>query len=138
MISDGHDNGTITAPTQKPCLVLDEKTHAIAPEEGFNTLIGLTNEINTNMVTFKTLGTIEGHQIATCDHAVVKWHNLASGEKGCDDLNIEALEGQSLLSWIVPVEAMTKAGNLKVSISIYDEDETNSNRITFRWNSLPY
>jgi hypothetical protein len=69
-----------------------------------------------------------------CDHKIVKWHNLASGDKGTAEL-AQTEPGGLLFQWIVPIEALAKAGSVKISLSFYDETEE---QITFRWNSLPY
>jgi hypothetical protein len=67
---------------------------------------------------------------------VVKWHNLASGEKGIGTLSPKEEELSPKWVWIVPPEAFTAEGTLKIAVSIYDEDDEGN--ITFQWNSLPY
>ena len=67
-------------------LVLDGITRIITPAEGFSTLIGTTDDVNTNIVTFDIPETIEGHKIVECGRKIVKWHNIASGDKGTSDL----------------------------------------------------
>lgn len=116
-------------------LVLDPITKQITPENGFSTIIGTTNEINANIITF-ILPYTDDHPIQTCDYHVIKWHNLASGEKGIGTLSPKTEELSPEWVWIIPPEAFTAAGTLKIAISIYDEDDNGN--ITFQWNSLPY
>lgn len=117
-------------------LVLDGITRIITPAEGFSTLIGTTDDVNTNIVTFDIPETIEGHKIVECGRHIVKWHNIASGDKGTSDLIRLDAETPTMWQWIVPAEALTAAGAVKISLCFYDTD--GSQNIVYRWNSLPY
>lgn len=117
-------------------LVLDGITRIITPAEGFSTLIGTTDDVNTNIVTFDIPEIIEGHKIVECGKQIVKWHNIASGDKGTSDLIPLETETSTVWQWIVPAESLTAAGTVKISLCFYDMD--NSQNIVYRWNSLPY
>lgn len=114
-------------------LEFDPITRMLIPKEGFNNLIGVTNEINSSIISFKINGDLDGHKIADCDNHVIKWSNTASGEKGVD--NLIGTIGNDIWTWVIPPEVMTKAGSLKIALSFYDiENDT----ITYLCNSLPY
>jgi hypothetical protein len=115
-------------------LILDGNTRQITAGSTFHSLIGTTDDINTNIITFRVPAQIEGHRVLDCQHKVVKWHNLISGEKGISGLYSEAGEDSSttldpntgeeiitksevlLLEWAVPNEALTTAGTVKISL----------------------
>lgn len=143
IIPSGHRSGTLgDDPLYDGVLVVDPISKQITPLNNFSTLIGATNDINTNVIIFSLPLGADYHALACCSHHIVKWHNLTSGEKGKGILVAdERLEDNQdgitdLWSWVVPPEAMTAEGTLKIAISIYDEDDKGN--ITYQWNSLPY
>jgi hypothetical protein len=131
IIPSGHPGSTLVDSTA--CLVLNEETRALVPDNEFNTVIGATNDINTNIITIKIPESIEGHNLSTCDYKILKWANTSSKQKGVSNL---VLEGTNTFKWVPPPEAMTASGNLKISLTFYDEDDFG--KITYRFNSLPY
>lgn len=121
-------------------LILDVKTRQLTLGPEFNSLIGTTDDLNTNIITFKVPNITEGHDLTQCQHKVIKWHNLASSDKSTSELLSDAGENPDneyqYLQWVVPAAALTTAGTIKISLCFYDEDE-NGNTI-YRWNSLPF
>lgn len=134
MIQAGHSGAMLEDGSPK--LILDATTRKISAEYGFENVVGITNEINSSKITFSIPATAEGHVINECDFKVVKWINTTSGERGVDNL-IPTVQPQ-IFEWIIPPEAMTHAGPLKVALSFYDIDEVSNSRMTYLWNSLPY
>lgn len=133
IIPDGHDKGPgFLSDDSNSYLSIDLVTKQLQPSANFSTIIGTTHNINTNVITFD-LPLLDDHGMTTCDHHIVKWHNLASGEKGIGILEDDTY---GKWAWVVPPEAMTAEGTLKIAISIYDEDDKGN--ITYQWNSLPY
>lgn len=133
IIISGHDKGPGSlSDVSNGYLNIDLTTKQLQPSENFATIIGTTHDINAKVITFDFLSA-NGHGVLTCDHRIIKWHNLASGEKGIGILEDDTY---GKWAWVVPPEAMTAEGTLKIAISIYDEDD--DGHITYQWNSLPY
>lgn len=119
-------------------LRLDTTTRKITADLEFETMVGLTNDVNTNIIKIQTPAAIEGYNISECTGKVIKWRNIASGIKGQEDLRvIETGSEYMTLSWIVPPEAMTKAGQIEISLVFFTIDIT-TNKLTYRWSSFPY
>lgn len=139
IIPSGHPDGTLQDGSKVTSrLSINEITRQITPGSDFNNLIGTTDDVNTNIITLEAPQKIEEHLIEACDHRVIKWHNLTSGERGANELKTtaEAEAEKVVMEWVVPPEAYTAAGTIKISFLFYDEDS--EGKVTYRWSSLPY
>ena len=119
-------------------LILDVATRQIKPGENFSTLIGTTDDINTNIVTFclENIEKADNHALLECNNIIVKWQHQKSLDKGTSPLTPKEEEGITYLQWLVPVEVLAAAGTVKISLCFYDTD--NNGHVIYRWNSLPY
>lgn len=131
-LSSGHEGTEHGGTNTSYQLSINATTKTITPTTSFNPLIGLTNEINSSVLSFKFETGDAGVSLENCEHKQIKWANQASGEKGLDTL----VKNGDVYTWAIPAEALTKAGSLKVSITVYDTDDKGNT--TFRWNSLPF
>ena len=138
LIAGIHHNGNVISDGE-PVIIIDGYKRTLTPEDGFNTQIGVTNDYNTNEITFKCNKVVEGHDLSACNNKVIKWHNTASNIMGSDKLILKTpIEGEETfaMTWHVPPEAMTKAGTLKIAICFCDLN--NEEKIVYKWNSLEY
>lgn len=134
-----HSGNVISDPIDGPAIIIDGNKRTLTPEDGFNTQIGVTNDYNTNEITFKCNKVVEGHDLSACNNKVIKWHNTASNIMSSDKLVLKTpIEGEETfaMTWHVPPEAMTKAGTLKIAICFCDLN--NEEKIEYKWNSLEY
>lgn len=141
ILPSGHDkeNGGLSDSTiEQGYLLLHADTKQFTAEGGFTNLLGTTNEVNTNIITIHVPKKIEGHEVGNCDNKILKWHNLGSGEKGISELASKGPVDETIHAWqwIIPPEALTQAGNVKIAVSFYDKDTNQV--ITYQWNSQPY
>ena len=118
-------------------LILNVATRQITPGNNFSTLIGTTDDINTNIITFSltNIETADNHNLLKCDNKILKWQNQASKDIGTSNLSTKEVDGETYLQWLVPVEVLAMAGSIKISLCFYDIHE---NSVVYRWNSLPY
>lgn len=125
-----------------PKIIIDAETRMLKPEEGFNNIIGVEEDYDSEEITFKCPKTLEGYNATEAAYKIIKWHNLASGVMGSQDLISEDIENEDffLLKWIIPKEVYTKAGKLKIAIAFYDtkNNENAEEVIGYKWNSRVY
>ena len=123
---------------KEPKLIIDAQKRTLTPENDFNLQVGVTNDYNTNIVSFQCDKILEHHSLVECNNKIIKWHNTSSNAMGSDVLQVieeKSDSDQFTLSWLVPPEATTKAGTLKIAICFCDvENDT----IAYKWNSLVY
>ena len=137
LIAGIHHSGNVISDSE-PAIIIDGYKRTLTPEAGFNTQIGVTNDYNTNEITFKCDKTVDGHDLFQCNNKVIKWHNLASNIMGSDKLsNLDEQDESFTITWQIPPEATTKAGTLRIAICFCDIDEK-TNKIVYKWNSLIY
>jgi hypothetical protein len=141
-IHNGNGQKPIVSDVEESIMIDAEKRIFIIPQ-GINTKIGITNDYNSNELTFKCPTKIEEHDITKCSHAVIKWYNMTSLMLGSTELlrsnTIETIENREYITmkWIVPPEALTKAGSLQVALCFCDivKDEADNDIIVYKWNS---
>jgi hypothetical protein len=116
---------------------LDVATRQIRPGADFSTLIGTTDDINTNIITFsiENIEKADKHDLFQCDNIIVKWQNQKSFDKGATPLSRKEVGDTTYLQWLVPVEVFSAAAAVKISLCFYDID---NGSVVYRWNSLPY
>lgn len=133
----GIHHGDKVVSDSEPAIIIDGYKRTLTPETGFNTQIGVTNDYNTNEITFKCDKIVDGHDLSACKNKAIKWHNPVSNMMGSDALEMtESDETTFTMTWHVPPEATTKAGTLRIAICFCDIDD--NNKIIYKWNSLVY
>ena len=115
-------------------LEINSNTREIIVPETFSRNIAVTNDYNSNEVTFVVATEIDGHSIIDCNKKTIKWHNKSSNERGWSDLAFEEKDGKLELTWLVPPEATTAAGPLHFAICFCDVND--EGKIFYKWNSL--
>ena len=119
-------------------LVLDVTTRQIRPGVNFSTLIGTTDDINTNIITFslENIEAADNHDLLKCKNIIVKWQNQKTSDTGTTSLERTDKDGTTYLQWLVPVDVFSGAGTVKISLCFYDPLDNGT--VVYRWNSLPY
>ena len=136
LIAGIHHSGNIISDNE-PAIIIDGYKRTLTPEAGFNTQIAVTNDYNTNEITFKCDKIVDGHDLSACNNKAIKWHNPTSNMMGSDKLEIVNSDDSTFtLTWHVPPEATTRAGTLRIAICFCDVD--NNDKIIYKWNSLVY
>lgn len=101
------------------------------PEE-FNKTIAFEGDVNSQIVTFTCNKIAEGHNLFDCQEKRLRWKNIASEREGSSKLISREEENTLVLEWQAPPEAFTKAGQLEISISIFDFLDK---QIAYSWNT---
>lgn len=140
-IHNGNEQIPVVSDTEESIIIDAEKRIFIIPQR-LNTKIGITSDCNSNELTFKCPTSIEGHDITKCSHAVVKWYNTTSLMLGSTELlrsTVETIDNREYITmkWIVPSEALSKAGPLQVALCFCDivKDDAGNDIIIYKWNS---
>lgn len=116
------------------CIIINKKRQFIVPE-GYNIVLGYEGDVNSQIVTFELPSAQDGHSLEQCGNKIIKWKNLANGVEGKSALEqIEDID-EFRLTWFVPSEVFSKAGNIEISISLYDMVD---DKISFMWNTATY
>lgn len=138
MIEALHEGNAISDDEQQ-AIEIDEKRQFIVPS-GYNTVLAYEGDVNSQIVIFKLPKQCEGHDLTACGVKEIKWKNLASGIEGVNIL--EATEEDTTkwqARWTVPSEAFTQAGNIEISISIYDKPANKElGYLSYAWNTGAY
>lgn len=100
----------------------------------FNTLIAYEGDVNSQIITFVLPASHEGHPLANCSNHELKWTNTSSKIEGISTLT-QVTDSENEYKWEVPPEALTQAGNIEISISVYDYKD---DKIYFSWNTSTY
>ena len=127
-------------------IYVDGKSRKFTLPENFNPVVGTTNDLNCNKLTFRCTRYIDGHDVFKCSDAVIKWSNLASREKGTTSIldrsevtDPNQAENQMVqFTWVVPREAATRAGTLSIALCFYDvytDLNAQKETIVYKWNS---
>lgn len=117
-------------------ITINEKRQFI-PGDTFDTVIAYEGDINSQLITFRCVKSLDGHNLNECNYHKLRWKNLSSGAEGVSILTVVS-DGDNKyfpLIWEVPSEACTQAGTIEISISIYDIDES---AVVFSWNTASY
>ena len=113
---------------------INEFTREFEVSSDFNLVLGYAGDINSQIVTFDLPMEWERHVLRDCGYHKIKWKNLTSGVEGQSDLKIDQTQSVNpyQAEWLVPPELMTVAGQVEISISIYDIKD---NVVAFSWNT---
>lgn len=118
---------------------INSKRQFVVPSD-YDLVIAYAGDVNSQIVTFKLPRFHEGHDLSKCGIKGIKWKNLSSNNEDWSVLsNTTIVDGDinnyQYLQWIVPPAAFTEAGNLEVSISLYDFQ---GSRMAFAWNTATF
>lgn len=139
-------SGLKDTPVLDNYIQIDEKRQFI-PTKAFNTVIAYEGDVNSQLVTFKSIKSSDEHDLSGCGNHELRWRNQKSNLEGISKLKIEQVtnEEEFCLIWEVPLEACTEAGSLQISISCYDRvklesdtEGTATGPIAFSWNTSEY
>ena len=127
-----HTNSNITdSEGSTPVLVTSRRAFEVPSD--YDTVLGYTGDVNSQIITFQLPRLHEKHDLSVCQFKKLKWQNLASGTEGVSTLeSVTAQTDTWTATWAVPPEAMTMAGQLEIAISIYDKKD---GLIAFSWNT---
>ena len=134
-----HDNSEVSDDASQ-AIEITKKRAFVVPAD-YDLVLGYVGDVNSQVVTFRLPYSHEAHCLHKCAHKVVKWKNLKSGAEGESELTPvtdTAAEPSWEGTWAVPPEAMTGAGTVEVSFSLYDvADGENADEvlIAFSWNT---
>lgn len=113
-------------------IMINERREFIVPSN-FNTVIAYEGDINSQIITFDLPLFHEGHDLSKCSYKKLLWKNLSSGIEGKADLKVSStVNNRQLVQWTVPADTFAQAGQLEISISIYD---LYNGEIAFAWNT---
>ena len=118
---------------------INSKRQFVVPSD-YNLIIAYAGDVNSQIVTFKLPRSHEGHDLSKCGIKGIKWKNLSSNNEDWSALSDTTvadgdINNYQYLQWIVPPAAFTEAGNLEVSISLYDFQ---GSRLAFAWNTATF
>ena len=118
-------------------IVIDAKRQ-FTPGAMFDTIVAFEGDINSQIITFKCVRYTDKHDLSACQYKELKWKNRVSGIEGVSKLLLisdKTTETDFYMQWELPSEACTQAGQLEISIELYDK---NNNYIAFSWNTSTY
>lgn len=127
--------GAIAAPlvaeTNESITINPDRTYTLP--EGYNVIVAYEGDVNSQIITFVCPIISEGHNLFECQEKRLRWKNKQSGNEGSSKLRSEKIDDNHMsLGWVVPAEAFTKAGELSISISIFDLYQ---GKIAYSWNT---
>ena len=130
--------GVIMNDTDK-LIEINSKRQFVVPSD-YNLVIAYAGDVNSQIVTFKLPRFHEGHDLSKCGIKGIKWKNISSNNEDWSSLSDTTVadgdtNNYQYLQWTVPPAAFTRAGNLEVSISLYDFQ---GNRMAFAWNTTTF
>lgn len=123
--------------TDNTVIVIDAKRQ-FTPGSTFDTIVAFEGDINSQIITFKCVRYTDKHDLSACLNKELKWKNRASGIEGVSKLLLisdKTTETDFYIQWELPSEACTQAGQLEISIQLYDKQ---NNYIAFSWNTSTY
>lgn len=126
LLSSLHENGQLQDNTNEENFIVINQKRQFIPGSEFDAVIAYEGDINSQVITFKCELIQDGHRLDNCNRKELRWKNTSSGMEGVSPLivtNTKEEEGVFYLKWEVPSEACTQAGQLEISISIYDVAE---------------
>ena len=118
-------------------IVIDAKRQ-FTPGSEFDTIIAFEGDINSQIITFRCVRYTDKHDLSACQNKELKWKNRANGIEGVSKLLLiddKTTETDFYMQWELPSEACTQAGQLEISIQLYDKQ---NNYIAFSWNTSTY
>lgn len=121
----------IDKDTLNPIVITSRRSFEVPSD--YNTILGYTGDVNSQIVTFQLPKLHEAHSLYDCQFKKIKWQNLKSGTEGVSDLITQKEDTDTWTAiWEVPPELMTMAGEIEIAVSIYDEKD---GFIAFSWNT---
>jgi hypothetical protein len=135
LINRLHSQLTDTTAEGTNIITINSKRQFI-PGENFDTVIAFAGDINSQIITFKCVKIHDGHDLSSCEFKELKWKNLTSLIEGVSKLEVGTTSTDSFeLRWEVPAELCTQAGQVEISLQIYDKSQ---DYIVFSWNTSVY
>lgn len=123
---------------EKNIIEINEKRQFIPKD--LDTVIAYEGDINSQIITFKSIRYSDDHDLSACQNHEIRWKNLVSNVEGNSKLLItedDIKENVFYARWEVPAEMCTQAGNIEISIAYYDKNAT-TKAIIYSWNTSSY
>lgn len=138
LINDiGHSDNLVDA--ERP-ITINCLSRKIEIPQGFMTQVGVIGDHRSNQVTFQCDRYIDGHDIAACSLAYIKWQNQGAGTADSyiiSDREVMATDENKIqFHWEIESDVTTAAGSLRIQIGFMDYDEKGT-MVTYRWSSNP-
>lgn len=136
LIDSLHSGVSDVIEEEKNIIEINEKRQFIPKD--FDTVIAYEGDINSQIITFKSIRYSDNHDLSACQKHEIRWKNLVSGVEGTSKLIIaeEYIKDTSFCAaWEIPPEMCTQAGAIEISIVYYDK---NGENIVFSWNTGNY
>lgn len=139
LLNSLHGNVGVKMNDADNLIEINSKRQFVVPSD-YNLVIAYAGDVNSQIVTFKLPRFHEGHDLSKCSVKGIKWKNLSSNNEDWSILSDTTVadgdtNNYQYLQWIVPPAAFTQAGNLEVSISLYDFQGI---RMAFAWNTATF
>ena len=139
LIKELHNKEGVIMNDTDNLIEINSKRQFVIPSD-YNLVIAYAGDVNSQIVTFKLPRFHEGHDLSKCGIKGIKWKNLSSNNEDWSTLSDTTVadgdtNNYQYLQWTVPPAAFTHAGNLEVSISLYDFQ---GNRMAFAWNTTTF
>lgn len=129
---------TATAYTHSPVadeeleIIVDEMTRSFVLPEGFNPIVGVVGDCNSEVVSFIVPKIIEGHDVYACAEKKIFWKNKNSETSGEFTVeNIVENEEDLTLEWLISDAVAANSGELSFELQISDYDD--QGQVTYRW-----
>ena len=133
LLNNLHSTANTGALTDSDNIIeIDSITRQFNIPEGFNTTIAYEGDVNSQIITFLLPEIHEGHILKECDYKQLHWKNQTSGLEGISTLVVSGTN----YKWEVPPAAFTQAGNIEITITIYDVSD--NGELGFSWNTATY
>ena len=107
-------------------IIVNVETRDFTIDENFHRIIGVVDEHNSEVVSFKITRYVEHHDISECAEHKVFWRNVdtqASGYyllKKDKDIHLSDDESAVILGWKIDKKVTAAAGNIEFALQILD------------------
>lgn len=119
-------------------IIVNEGSRDFSFSEGFNMVIGVVGDKNSEAVSFKMPRFIDSHDISECAQHRILWKNEEAGLDGyfdSEDIKIsESEEDKLILGWLISDEVTAAAGEISFALQISDYDA--DGQLSYRWQTL--
>lgn len=119
-------------------IIVNVATRDFTLPKGFQPIIGVVGDKNSEVVSFKIDRYIDSHDISECAVHRVYWKNEEAGTKGHFDIEdiklTETDENTVLLGWLIDDDVTASPGEISFSLRFEDYDE--DGQCTYRWNTF--
>lgn len=147
LLNSLHANAALTDSAEIDNYVEINSKRQFVISPNFNTIIAYEGDINSQIITFKSVRYSDGHDLYACQNHEIRWKNLASGIEGTSKLLVTEADIEDNIfyaKWEVPSELCTSAGSIEISIAYYDrlklkiDTDIQTGPVVYSWNTSSY